>query len=350
MKSIYSRILLFTLLFSLFIACQKVLDMNIDSQPPRLVMYAHLQPDSLVAVFISSSVHILKRDSLIAVNAKVSLYENGNFIETLTNTAFNKYVSNSFKPTIGNEYTITAEAEGYKTISGSTKIPIQTEISKIDTFTQPINNSNAGNREQFVISPTFTDPAEIGNYYCISINTFDSIENMSYSQYVNTKYLLFEINSWGGDDFQLIDNNNTSLFGDISNYTILSGNLYMSDIAINGKVVTFNLNIDDNYYFDPSNPNGLVTAVVKTKKIINEVSLKSISKDFFLYAKSKALYQSTNQDIFSEKVKVYNNVKNGFGLVSSESASKKSITRYSKYIEYKTDTINPKPMRQARFN
>jgi hypothetical protein len=329
MKTIYIQIGLFTCLLFSLLSCQKVLDMEVEHRASKLVMYAHLLPDSLVTVAIGASVPILKKDTLKNITAKISIYENDNFIEVLSFVSNGIYRTNSLRPKIGANYTITAEADGYgyEKISGSTKIPIPTEIMKVDTFNE-LNSDLNGTYMQLIFSTNFNDPNNTENFYSISIKNYDSINQYFNYQPFNVNNPIIELYLGWSDVYHIVDQNNNSFFGSEKDNEILANEILFSDIAINGKSTNIKLKILDQYYnyFDPRIPTIKDTSsTITTMKY--EIILKSLTKDFFLYSKSMALYLSTNSDPFSEKVKVYNNITNGYGLISSESNSKWIIER-----------------------
>lgn len=307
-------------------SCEKVIDMNIDEQEPKLVLISYLNPDSLIEVSVSKSVHILDYDSIIFVEtAKVKVFENETLIEELSyNANSHSFRSNTVKPAIGKRYRIEASANGYKEVTAEVDIPIPVSITSIDTFPREYPDFNAnwyGVRSSagwFTVKLIFDDPVQDENFYIISILRKESYNPGKTTFYDNYK-CSFSINSMLVEYSSLeqllnfiAESDNSGLGGDNQENYIYASQIAFSDKAINGKQVSMQLNID----------NG-----VDVDSIHFEIQLTSISKSYYRYVASEALYQDSGGP-FTEKVQMYSNIKNGYGIIMGSSNAIKTMTRF----------------------
>jgi hypothetical protein len=311
-------------------SCEKVIDMNIDEQDPKIVLISNLNPDSLIEVNLTRSLHILDYDSVIFIEtAKVEVYENDVLIEELPyNTNSHSFRSNTIKPAIGKRYRIEASADGYKDVSVEAVIPIPVEIASIDTFKSDIiymfdqySQAMKPMDGYFAIRMSFKDPGQDENFYIISIKykEFNNQYYYDHETFNSTIYLnsiLIEYSS-ESELFNFIaesDNGGINVGNNEGNY-INAKQLAFSDKAINGKQVNLELHISNDVYPD---------------SIHYYIRFTSISKDYYKYIASESLYQNSD-DPFTERVQMYNNIENGLGVLLSSSNSVKSFTRKKNY-------------------
>jgi hypothetical protein len=308
-----------------FSSCEKVIDMNIDEQNPKIVLISYLNPDSLIEVSLTKSLHILDYDSVIFIKtAKVKVYENDVLLEELIyNTSDNSFRSNTYKPTVGKRYRIEAAADGYKDVSVEAEIPIPVEIASIDTFQSEVKHTIDPSQQMlrplngnFTIKLSFNDPLQDENFYIISVKNTEIYKT---DYYINDYYMNFSINSLLIEyssysqflDFRAESNETGFNGGNSEENYIYASQIAFSDKAMNGKQVNFELNIDNSVYAD---------------SVHYDIQLTSISKDYYRYLASDVLYRDSDGP-FTEKVQIYNNIKNGFGIVLSSSDAVKTITR-----------------------
>ncbi len=124
MKTLFILFTLATFLFS----CSKEIDFKYSKIEKKLVLNGLICPDSLISVHLSRTNSILNDEILVIENATVSLYCNGRFAEILDYDKNGIYQSKKVYPQPDSIYTITAEAEGYPTISATDTVPRKTRI------------------------------------------------------------------------------------------------------------------------------------------------------------------------------------------------------------------------------
>lgn len=124
MKTIFISLILITFLFS----CSKEIEFRHNNVEKKLVLNGLICSDSLISVHLSQTNTILSNEITLISNAIVSLYCNGKYIEILDYTNNGIYKSKNVFPQSDSVYTITAEAEGYPTISATDTVPRKTRI------------------------------------------------------------------------------------------------------------------------------------------------------------------------------------------------------------------------------
>jgi hypothetical protein len=312
-----------------FCSCEKIIDMDIENNDPKLVLIACLTPDSVFNVSVTKSIHILDIDTITYIsNAQVKIFENNEFVDSLTyNRTLNSYISNRKKPVAGKTYRIEASSTGYKSVSTECTIPIPVNITLKDTSkierinldpTSP-GVSYSGDYD-FKIDLSLIDPAAEKNYYIISISqmhfmtqdtTKSNFPYYFYSTGFRVKSLLIEYASNANFlDFNVV-NSDDGFGGSEDNY-IYATQIAFSDKAANGKTIDFSF-IGDFQIYDDS--------------VQYQVTLTSISEDYFKYISSDANYKDS-EGPFTEKVQMYNNIKNGLGILLGGSSTTRTFTRY----------------------
>lgn len=124
MKILFIFFILSILLFS----CSKEIDFKNNNIEKNLVLNGLICSDSLITVNLSCTNSILSGRILLIENAIVSLFCNGKYIETLPHFKNGIYKSKTVYPQPDSVYTITAEAEGYPTISATDTVPRSSRI------------------------------------------------------------------------------------------------------------------------------------------------------------------------------------------------------------------------------
>lgn len=276
-----------------FISCRKVLDIELPSKDGKIVINSFFNNNEQLTVNISKSLHILDNvESKLLNDAIVNIYEDNVFKEKLTNINNGNYITN-FIPSKGKTYKVSVSYSSLKDAYSENSIPATTNIISVDSSTvYSTNNSgingNGESNPQYQLKIKFKDPESIKNYYSLKLYH----KNQGYI-YKNTNYqdyypMYFSSNDLIIESWQF---NETA---------------YFSDDFIDGKVYEIIINIDK--YNLPYIDNEVI------------IELNSVSKEYFLYCKSYNLYQSVNNNPFSEPVQVFNNIENGFGIFAGYSS------------------------------
>ncbi|MDG3582388.1 DUF4249 domain-containing protein [Galbibacter pacificus] len=174
---------LLMLLFSLFlISCEEVVDVDLDTAPPRLVIEASIKWEKSTSgnvqqIHLTTTAPYYADEVPPVHNATVYITdEEGNqfdFIEE-DNTGF--YTTDSFIPVMSTTYNLTVVHDGETYMAKETLLP----VSDLTYVTQ--NSGDVFSEEYIEIKAYFNDPADEENYYMYTFdaekdNTIDVIED-----------------------------------------------------------------------------------------------------------------------------------------------------------------------------
>ncbi len=262
-------------------SCRKPIDMDLHNIDNKIVVNSFFSSDSLLKVNLSedlSPIKIMFMNLKFIENATIKLYENNSLVDTLSNTENGNYIS-SLKPARGNFYKIIVDAPGYTSVQAQSFIPTPVPIILVDYIKK-------GNETTLNIK--FKDPENEDNYYLFFLRR--PLPNGYYSDDP-------VIGDW--------DSHDCTLF--VFNDDIIKGKDY------NLKVSFFSDDMDSIYN--------------------TYTYLCSITKDFYLFAKSASnqskqnesdLYQIINNGL-AEPFLMYSNIEDGIGIFSGHSMSVDSI-------------------------
>lgn len=273
--------LIFLICSLLFLGCQTVVDIDIPVSARKLVINSINNPDSTWRATITLSRHILDESPFIVpTNAFVTVIDpiNNAVVDQLQFSSTSGAYLGLFKPEVDKEYMLRVIVPGYETVEAVGSIPVQVPITKIEIDSSSVYNDPSGLSS---VKIHFSDPPSKKNFYKLS---FESHHYWVYNQDTiwNSYDVYFEV-----DDPTLK-----------SNFT--NGNLFVADTFFEGKNHTLSVKIP--HYFNSGNTQSL------------SVKLLSLSEDYFRYATTLNLQQSTSGDPFSQPVQVYTNIRNGLGI------------------------------------
>ncbi|MDD5186307.1 MAG: DUF4249 domain-containing protein [Paludibacter sp.] len=339
MKSIKIVLSIFASLF-IFISCEKDIEFNGEITDPLIVVNSYITPDSVVSAHISESRFFLK-DSITYKNinnADVSVWVNGVFKEKMNLVEKGMY-HGTYKPIVGETIKIIVNVPTRKEVSCETKIYSQPVINSIDTaniwtgdrYEIQSSGTSYGNGPMTWVYDTiatvtghtinytlkFNDNANEQNFYRLVVQNIehytvtDTIMHTSKDSIMTNYYFNFT---------DVVSGNNTTndptaiIGGGYYSYNMYNA---FSDELFNGKTysLTFSTN-EDICKYSPEYTYGRETPDRKEIKIY----LQSISRDYYLYLKSRAA-GSGGENFFSEPVQIHNNIVGGIGILGSYTSS-----------------------------
>ena len=159
MKFYISIAITLIVLIIVFSSCQKVIDIDLNSVSPQIVIEGNVydQPGPYL-VKISQTVNFDESNIYPPVTgATVEISDNAGNSEVLTESSSGAYITSSLQGISGRTYTLTVVSKG-KTYTATSTMSNPVNIDSIY-----LEKSMFGN-EKFV-SVNFTDPANISNYY-----------------------------------------------------------------------------------------------------------------------------------------------------------------------------------------
>lgn len=304
MKTIRYTLLLFLILF-LTGACERDVDFKGKEPDSKIVFNSIVNSTSdQHTVKISESVFLFgdKKPQLVDdLTLKLSL--NGEEIPLFFQEEKNshKYYRFSAQIKSGDKLEVNGDSPKFGKIYAIDHVPISAEIKNVQTewFT--------GEKDQISYLRTLItikDKPNEKNYYRIVIR----------NKQINSSDMDEEEYTW---DRQNVFVDQEILFNNIDGMLLEDEDAHkyrvFSDELIAGKEYTLNVYIQ----MDKTDPWGdMLKRYVK-------VEIHALSEDMFKYLRSLEL--ALSNDDFSEPVKIYTNVKNGYGLLGAYSIAEKSI-------------------------
>ncbi|MBU0764328.1 MAG: DUF4249 domain-containing protein [Bacteroidetes bacterium] len=293
-----SYILILSILLSC--SCRKVIEMDIPDKDKKIVLNCILQPDTTVSIHLSKSIGILDNDSEIESlnNAVIRLYENNSLLETLIFQGYGFYNS-TFPVETGKTYRIEASYPGLHDVSAEAAVPVPIPVLSWDTLSYTYHNyDNIYDEEHEALQCRirFSDPIQEDNYYMIGVTCKN---DDGYGDYSNS--------IWFESEDPALDIENSKIF--ITDYKEV---VIFDDEIFDGLGYTFNLYLFKDYLSPGEN------------KLT--FTLYTLPVDLYRYFRSYSFYQGAYQDPFAEKVQIFSNIENGFGIFGGYGVSEFTIT------------------------
>ncbi len=285
MRNLIIIVVLLSLAF--LIACEKVIPLNIEYRNPRLVVNSMLMKDSLIKLDLSCSRIIIDNAEVKAVeNASVKLYENGEFIESLSETSSGIYQA-SYRAKSGYLYSFEIEATDYEPITCETRVPFAQPIIALDTS----RGQGEYNEEVLQFRLKFALDAQQKQFFMLRIKSdyyTDEDEN-NYYYYENYVYLS-------------------------SNDVIVESNGYDSGMLFSDRLIntdTYTITgSTQSYFYD-------------TVKLIFQ--LYYLDEAMYQYFVTRNNHMDAQGNPLMEPVVVYSNVSSGMGVLGSASLGTDTI-------------------------
>jgi hypothetical protein len=331
MKSIkiYLSILFTALLFA---SCEKEIEFKGEITDPLIVVNSYITPDSIISAHISESRFFL-RDSVSfknLENADVAVWVNGVYKEKMIHIEKGTYKGTHI-PSIGEIIKLVVKVPNKKDVYCEAKIEPQPLIVSIDTaniwtgvsYSISTYGSSTNNGPTVWKSDTmaiikghqinyklrFKDNPNERNYYRLLVITnefykvLDKNNNDTIIEIIDKNFNFTDVVSGNNSNSDPLDFGG----GSYNEYNVFSDDL------INGKEypLSFSTN-EDVYEYLPKFDYGQRAAI---KKVVN-IYLQSISKDYYMYLKSRSAAMA-GTDFFSEQVQIHNNIVGGIGILGS---------------------------------
>jgi hypothetical protein len=320
-------------LMLLITACESDLNLEISDSSLQLTVNCILKDDEPVSMKITESLpYQLSSDtSRIVRNAFVRLTDEDGFKDTLVyreykvnNHVTGAYVSlDDYKPVSDNTYQIRVEVPGFEEITSVTVTPRPVPILWVDTNTTYIKNGS-NNYKVLECVIRFEDPAQVKNFYKLSIDRFGLAEN-SFSAPFGGKTDIVKYRA----SFFCPDNNAVcrridfdppgfiSLEDEDEDEEIWVNDVFIADNSFNGNIYELKVFIRMDWFYDRAYPPAGENITNRTAYI----RLYSVNEEYYKYSRSYFNQLIKRNDMFSEPVQVYSNILNGTGIFSGASAS-----------------------------
>lgn len=301
---------LFFLIIALLVGCEKTEKIeNFPKTAPKLALNSIMIPDSGITVIIYKSLSILDNaPNKILDKATLELFRDGLSVGKLEGANhFSYYFFPDIKPEPGHTYKLTASLKGFETVSATSDIPTDAQITNLTSIVKDTSSWgwNYGTNYFFSTGKLLLglkDDGEKENYYKISMYMLDTT---------------YSINEYGDTSDTFIYRNSLQNYNNESSNPLIEftegDSYYFSDQYLNGQEFSIELPIR----YSGSSPGDTLF-----------IELSAISKDLFLFKKSMIKYNESQSNPFSEPIKIYTNIENGYGIFAGSSIITKKI-RYN---------------------
>lgn len=195
MKKIILLIVLFTT--TLFISCEEVVEVDLDTAPPKLVIEAAINwekgtkgNEQTIKLTTTTGYfdNVIPTVSGAIINIKNSQNEQFNFIEVKKT---GQYVCSNFTPVIGEQYTLTVISRGNRYI-GTETLKSVAPITRIDQ-----NDKGGLTGKDIEIKAFYNDPGDAENFY---------LYKYVYSNKVKSTFYVDEDKFFNGNEFFSLSN------------------------------------------------------------------------------------------------------------------------------------------------
>jgi hypothetical protein len=289
------------------LSCEQVINIDFPDDGRKMVLNSLFNTDSTLTINLSRSEHILSTSNNFepVTNATVWLYENDQQIETGTQIYEGLYHFNSVMER-GKTYSINVTAEGLPDISCKTIVPTPIIIDTVKMNLRLVNEGYGPNIEQIDFNLQFKDNPSEQNYYLLTAY-YNQIVGYSIDVNLDTTYIS--------------NKNPLHLSTLIPSNNVNTGNMVMTsiifdDATFNGELYNLQFFTDNFHFYNYFNQNPETTIYFR---------LSIISKDLYLYYQSYNKYQEIQGVPLAEPVKVYSNIKNGFGIFAGSAIAIDSV-------------------------
>ncbi len=281
-----------------FIACETTEKIdNFPLRPSKLVVNCFFAPDSTWEFQVSKSLSVLDNADIKFINnATIKIFKDSELIETITEQDDDKwYRTENNLPEMGKEYSIEVSSPDYGSrLIAEDYVPQAIPVSDAsivitDSSFYESPDYSWGNIEgNFNIK--FSDPAQIDNYYQLSVFYFDTV----FTNYEDSSeyYISKRVLSISSDDAAIVNDRD------------YNNNLLLTDNFFDGQNYQLKVNFED------------WNARREKQYYIEFVSL---NRSGYLYRRTIDDYNQSQNDPFSEPVQVYCNIENGYGIFSGYS-------------------------------
>ncbi len=298
MGFIMKKILYFIVIALLLGSCQKIIDISVPDQSRKIVLGSIINSDNLVVVRLSESKSILEdNDFILLEDAEVKLFEENQYVGTLNYTGSSRYVLPDFYPVNERTYRIEVNHQVLASVRSEIRIPKTVPILEIDTSS---TISEYGN-ETYIVNVKIADPGGEDNFYTLSVAATSRVFDWNTQELTDSieTHMLY-LNS--------IDEGDPGIGGELVNQDLnyfIDDKLFVSDALFDGQEHEFSVAIESYFFY------GMADTVML------DVRLDHIDPSYYYYSVSKQKYYQADGNPFSEPVQVYNNIENGFGILSA---------------------------------
>lgn len=312
-------ILLVALLAVLHSACEKNIDIDIDEIETMIVLNGILTEGEHVNLYLSRTRHILDNMQITTLqNATVVITGEDGIADTLSYGSDQLYRTSRMTIEPGKEYTVSASATGYNAITATSMIPEPVPMVRLDTS----SSVDEWGEQMFDFTVVFDDPAEVPNYYMLTVRSYYEIARIDFNYIRDTLYVDPEkdtvVIGYRRDSVEYIDVFNESVWFESENLAIENEDSYRSRIIFSDKLFDGKrYSITGRFY------TWFLQQATDSARIY--FSFQAIDEHYYKYIDSRADHYYAKNDPFAVPVIVHNNIENGVGILGGMSVDTDSI-------------------------
>ncbi|XOV94282.1 MAG: DUF4249 domain-containing protein [Bacteroidota bacterium] len=284
------------------IGCETIIEVELPSQEPELVLNSYFGTDTTFIVTLHESKGILdaSHDFKVVQGATIQLYAENQLIGTFTESSVTPEYGNEWEyyaldhyPEAGVNYSIVASRSGFKAVEAQDAIPLEKTNPSVENFKDVSDGEYYGDRK-YQLTYSFNDPPgedfyEVFLYAEMPEYEFYRDADTSYYSLIGYRKNRIYYEEIGAELNEFQDNSvDPTLF---------------SDELFDGRKYTHT--IEAYIYFHSQNKDNTI-------KLYFEV--KHVSEAYFRYKKSFKLQLDSDGNPFAEPAPVYNNVEGGLGI------------------------------------
>ena len=295
--------------------CDKDVDLDIQREPPRLAVYAIINPDSVISVWVTRTKFVLDAEAIRAVdNATVTITPEGQAPRLLTlKDALRGQYRADFAPQAGVTYYLNVTADGFPPVEATTRVPlpVRTTLS-YDTIRINALPWCAGiyNCDSTILAYTMVltwkDPAPDENFYEV-VDHLYYLEPYTKYDSIRDEYIV--LSDTTGDEPSRTSNDPLVRPGEVAqeqNYRTRE-EFRFTDQLLSGQTYTFQYNLYS----------------VRLNPVAITVALRSYHPEAYRYQQGKRAQETAEGFEFAyEPVQIPQNIQGGYGIFSSYSEDK----------------------------
>jgi hypothetical protein len=317
MKTILKYILLFSI-FGFLVSCEKEIEFDGDIVEPLVVVNSFLSTDSVVKAHISKSKFFLSNKTFFdsITNATVSIFVNGTLKENLTHRQFGLY-QGTYIPKQGDSVRMVVKVPQYEgDVVSSTLIQNKSTILSVDT-SLTFKFLDSVYYEKDVVGHIYyydcdirlriRDNANETNFYrLVAKKRYQAMPG--FSDWNQEYFISFKLEGFENQSGNLVD-----FLSDSENW---QDEHLIPDEMFNGKELLLKFRTDfSTIKLKPGYEN---LDFLREGNESIKINLQTISKDLYLYLKSRRASENMADGFFAEPVQIFNNIRNGLGILGAQ--------------------------------
>lgn len=190
------KVISFIIILMIITSCEKVIEIDLNSEQPQLVVEAIISTDSICIVSLTKTSSYYSTDEQVYVEDAEVIISDGELSDVLNYSEKGKYKGSTITGTQDKTYTINISYEGIN-YEGISYLPPGSIISEVDySISEEQSHLNPFGDRVVSVYCTFEDDVNEDNFYLIRFNDVDG-------RLIERYYLLTEnVSNSGSIDFQ----------------------------------------------------------------------------------------------------------------------------------------------------